>query len=358
MKIAVLGDTHFGARNDNSAFHDYIERFYVNVFFPYLKDNKIKHIIQLGDLFDRRKYVNFFTLKRSRDYFFDPIATNDLRMSVFVGNHDTYYKNTNEVNSPELLLQEYSKYVHIYSEPTDLYLDGEDSPVALLPWVCSGNYADSMNYVQNTKAQVLLGHLELAGFEMYRGITNDHGMDAKLFDKFDVVMSGHFHHKSSKGNVHYLGTPYEMTWSDYNDPKGFHIFDTDTRSLTFVENPYKLFRKWFYDDTKWEGPEHLDTLNFDEVKDTFVKVVVKNKNNPYWFDLYIDRLEKAGVIDLQVVDDHLHLDLEDDGDITNDAEDTLTILRKVIDGIEHNTVPKKELDLFLTTLYNEALYVE
>ena len=68
-------------------------------------------------------------------------------------------------------------------------------------------------------------------------------------------------------------------------------------------------------------------------------------------------LKQAGTVDIQVVEDHLNLNLEDDSEIVNEAEDTLTILRKVVDGIEAN-VPKKDLDLFLTNLYNEAMHVE
>lgn len=357
MKIAILGDTHFGIRNDSQAFHDYYEKFYANVFFPYLKEKGIKRIIQLGDLFDRRKYVNFYTLKRSREYFFDQIVENDLFMDVFVGNHDTYFKNTNEVNSPELLLQDYAGFVRVHSSPTNIYPDDDLTPIALLPWVCAQNYDECMEFIQNTKAQVLLGHLELSGFEMYRGAINDHGMDAKLFDRFDTVMSGHFHHKSSRGNIHYLGTPYEMTWSDFDDPRGFHIFDTETRELEFIQNPYNMFQKWFYDDTKWDTFEYINGFDFSLAKDTYVKVIVKNKTNPFWFDTYIDRLEKAGALDIQVVEDNLNLQLEDDTDIINEAEDTMTILTKVVDQWD-TPVDKKRLDSFLRNLYNEALEVE
>jgi hypothetical protein len=355
MKIALLGDTHFGARNDNSAFHDYFEKFYTEVFFPYLKEHDILHIIQFGDLFDRRKYINFNTLSRARKYFFDVMRDNNISMDVFVGNHDTFYKNTNEVNSPELLLTEY-KLINVLSEPeTYTY---EDLEIALLPWVCSGNYEQSVEFINTTTAHVLFGHLELAGFEMHRGAVNDHGQfDNELLSKFDVVCSGHFHHKSSRGNIHYLGTPYEMSWSDYNDPRGFHIFDTETRELEFIRNPYTMFQKWFYDDTEWAGFDALNDFPFADAKGCIVKVVVKNKTNPYWFDMYIDKLEKAGTIDIQVVEDHLNLNLEDDDDIVDEAEDTLTILRKVVDGID-TSVPKKELDSFLTTLYSEALHQE
>jgi DNA repair exonuclease SbcCD nuclease subunit len=354
MRICLLGDTHLGARGDNSTFHDYFEKFYENVFFPYLIENNISHVIQFGDLFDRRKYINFVTLYRARKYFFDKLVDHGITMDVFVGNHDTAYKNTNEVNSPELLLNEYDN-ITVYSDPADITIDGTD--ITLLPWICSDNYSRCMEHIKNTPAQILFGHLELAGFEMYRGAFHDHGQfDANILSKFDIVCSGHFHHKSSKGNIHYLGTPYEMSWSDYNDPRGFHIFDTDTRELTFVQNPYRMFSKIHYDDSNKPMSEVVD-IDPSSYKGTFVKVVVHNKTNPYWFDMFIDKIENAAVADLQVVEDHLNLNLEDDEDIIDEAEDTLTILRKVVDNIDTN-VPKKELDLFLASLYDEAIHVE
>ena len=103
--------------------------------------------------------------------------------------------------------------------------------------------------------------------------------------------------------------------------------------------------------------DYINGFDFDAVKGNYVKVIVKNKNNPFWFDTYIDRLEKAGALDIQVVEDNLNLQLEDDSDIVNEAEDTLTILTKVVDQWD-TPVDKKRLYNFLTTLYGEALSVE
>lgn len=353
-KIALITDTHWGARGDSIAFGDYIRKFYQNIFFPYLVDNDITRIIHLGDIVDRRKYINYVTARRLREDFIEPCFKHGIELDVIIGNHDTSFKNTNEVNSMNELYHN-SNYGHTWhSEAAELVIDG--TKIALLPWVCSGNYTESMQFLENTDAQILFGHLEIQGFEMYRGSFNDHGFESNIFSKFDVVCSGHFHHKSTRGNINYLGAPYEMTWSDYNDPRGFHIFDTDTRQLHFIQNPYRLFNKIHYTDVDKTMDEILD-VDFEMYQNTYVKVVVHQKTNPYWFDLFIEKLEKSGVIDLQVVDDHFNLNLEDDSDIVNEAEDTLTILRKVVDQVDSN-IPKKELDNFLTLLYNEALYVE
>jgi DNA repair exonuclease SbcCD nuclease subunit len=353
MKIALITDTHWGARGDSPAFAEYFNRFYYDHFFPYLKDNNIHSIFHLGDIVDRRKYINFVTARHLRK-FVEHCDTAGIRLDVIIGNHDTSFKNTNEVNSMRELFEHSTYNINYYDEPTNV--DIGDTTIAVLPWICSGNYNESMEFIQNTSAQILFGHLELAGFEMYKGAINDHGFDSKIFDKFDLVCSGHFHHKSTRGNINYLGAPYEMSWSDYNDPRGFHIFDTETRELTFIRNPLTMFNKiHYYDQDK--TLDELMAADFDSYKGSYVKLIVHSKTNPYWFDMFVDKIEKAGVLDLQVVDDNLNLQLEDDGDIVSEAEDTLTVLNKVVEQVD-SRVDKKVLYSFLSTLYNEALSVE
>ena len=353
MKIALITDTHWGARGDSPAFAEYFNRFYYDHFFPYLKDNNINSIFHLGDIVDRRKYINFVTARHLRK-FVEHCDTAGIRLDVIIGNHDTSFKNTNEVNSMRELFEHSTYNINYYDEPTNV--DIGDTTIAVLPWICSGNYNESMEFIQNTSAQILFGHLELAGFEMYKGAINDHGFDSKIFDKFDLVCSGHFHHKSTRGNINYLGAPYEMSWSDYNDPRGFHIFDTETRELTFIRNPLTMFNKIHYHDQD-KTLDELMAADFDSYKGSYVKLIVHSKTNPYWFDMFVDKIEKAGVLDLQVVDDNLNLQLEDDGDIVSEAEDTLTVLNKVVEQVD-SRVDKKVLYSFLSTLYNEALSVE
>jgi hypothetical protein len=199
-----------------------------------------------------------------------------------------------------------------------------------------------------------MGHLELSGFEMYKGSMVSHGDDRRIFERFDTVLSGHYHHRSSDGSIHYLGNHAEFTWSDYDDPKGFHVLDTETRDLTFIRNPYKIFDKVWYDDLT-KNPDEIDT---DSYKSKIIKVIVTNKTNPYKFDLFINKLEKSGVIDMQIVDDHLNLALEDDTNIINEAESTIDIFKHHIDQINIANLDKKRLENTIVDLYNEALTIE
>ena len=59
MKIALVTDLHFGARGDSVPFDNFFKKFYDDTFFPYLVEHGIKTIFDLGDTFDRRKYINF-----------------------------------------------------------------------------------------------------------------------------------------------------------------------------------------------------------------------------------------------------------------------------------------------------------
>lgn len=355
MKIALVADTHWGARNDNSIFANYFATFFTDQFFPYLKQHNITRIIHLGDVVDRRKYINYQTHHSMIEYFFKPIIDNNIQLDVIVGNHDTYFKNTNHINSMQQLFGSMRiPNIRWYdNEPGEIEIDG--CKIFLLPWICTNSADKFMDAVANTKAQVLMGHLELQGFELLRGSICDHGYDPILFNKFDIVCSGHFHHRSSSGNINYLGTPYELTWSDYNDPRGFHIFDTDTRQLEFIHNPLSMFNKIFYDDSNMTI-ENITNMDLAKYKNTFVKVIVKQKTNPYWFDLFIEQLEKHNPGNVQIVEDNLSLELELDDDIVNEAEDTLTILHKYIDALDVG-VDKEKLEKTITSLYQEALMV-
>lgn len=349
MKIALVTDTHFNARNDSMIFHDYFARFYNEVFFPYIDQHKIKTIVHLGDAFDRRKYMNYQSLDSCRKYFFDNIDKRQIPTYMIIGNHDSYYSNTIKVNSPALLLEKY-KTITLIEEPQDVVIGKKT--IAMLPWICQENHQQTMDYIKNTKADVAFGHLELQGFQMYRGAVIDHGLDHKLLQNFDLVASGHFHHKSSKDNIHYLGAPYQITWSDFDDPRGFHVFDTNTNKLKHLENPFQMFAKIFYDD---QHTEHL-VSDYSSYKGMYIKVVVINKDDPTKFDQFISNLEKVGVADLQVVEDHLNIDIKTDQEISELDQDTITTIKNYInDELQVLSQYKTGLTQLIENLYIKAI---
>jgi len=353
LKVAIITDQHFGARNDSPQFLDYYEKFYNETFFPTLIKEKICCVLILGDTFDRRKYVNFYTLKRAKEMFFNKLYGMNIDVHMLAGNHDTYFKNTNEVNSIRLLLDEYSN-INVISHPCTLQIGYHK--ICMLPWICADNYEDSMATIKDTDASICMGHLEISGFAMHRGMQSQEGLDRAVFRKFSATFSGHYHHKSSIDGIHYLGNPYELTWQDYNDPRGFHIFDLADGNLTFVQNPNVMFHRIVYDD-KAETIKEIDGKDLKPYANTYVKVVVVNKTNPYLFDKFMNNLYNANPADITIAEDFTEL-----GDITDDdvdqAEDTITILNKYVDGITEENIDNTKLKTILKELYVEALNSE
>ena len=350
MKIALITDTHFGARNDNLAFNEYFYEFYENQFFPYLKEHKIKHCVHLGDVMDRRKFISYRIARDFRERFINSFK--GINFHMLVGNHDTFYKNTNDVNSLHELVDGKFKNIKVYSKTTEV--DFGDCKILFVPWINSDNYSYTMEMLDTTSAQICMGHLELSGFQMQRGMIMTEGWDKRLFHKFDMVMSGHFHHKSDDGQIFYLGTPYEIYWNDYDDPKGFHIFDTKTRELERIVNTNTLFCKIYYDDTTQNYMSH----DVSRYKNKYVKVIVVNKKDLYQFDHFVDRLLLADAHDVKIIEDFSEMDASNvSDDIVENTEDTMTLLEKYIDELDV-TLDKSRLKTTMKSLYTEAQDLE
>jgi len=354
MKIAIITDQHFGARNDSAHFLDYYEKFYKETFFPMIDSEGVDTVLILGDTFDRRKYVNFFTLKRAKEMFFDGLSERGLDVHMLAGNHDTYFKNTNDVNSVDLLLREYGN-INVIDDPTEIYVGPHK--ICMMPWICPENFDDSMQMLKKTDAPICMGHFEIAGFAMHRGMPSEEGLNRSLFNKFEYTFSGHYHHKSDSDGIYYLGNPYELTWQDYNDPRGFHLFDLDKRELTFIHNPNVMFHRLVYDDKVSSISDVLST-SLEDYKNKYVKVVVVNKANPYLFDQYMNKLYDVNPADITIVEDALDLTDEAEDDKIDEAEDTITIINKYVDALQNDGIDNTKLKNMMRELYVEALNLE
>ena len=342
MTVAIITDQHLDGRKGSLKFWDFFMKFYDDVFFPTLEKKKIKTLLDLGDTFDQRKGIDYNVWNRIRTNYFQRLEDMGITVHMVVGNHTVYYKNTNNVNSPTLLLSEFPN-IKVYSKPQEIEIDG--CKILMLPWINTENREDTMKMIDSTDAKVAMGHLEMEGFEMVPGMMG-HGMSSKVFSKFQKVFSGHYHHKSRKGNVTYLGNPYEMFWNDYNDPRGFHLFDTSTLKLNWIKNPYKIFKKLYYNDVD----KDID-IDYNDYKDTYIKVIVEQKRDYEKFEMMIDRLYEAGAHDIKIVETVVDQLGSDDSSL--EIKDTLSLLNEYIDEVEM-TVDKEDLKKVMRSLYIES----
>ncbi len=343
--IACLTDTHYGCKKGSKHLHVHFELFYKNVFFPALEEHGIKTVIHMGDAFDSRKSIDYQSLEWAKRVVFDPLKKYDVHM--IVGNHDCYYKSTNDVNSPTLLLKDYPN-IKTYSSPTNTKVGGID--MTFIPWICSENYDETLKVIQKSKAKIAMGHLELKGFRVNKHLVmEEHGLEANLFSNFTKVFSGHYHTRSDNGTVFYLGNPYEMYWTDVNDTRGFHIFDTETLEHTPINNPYKLFYNIYYEDTPHQ------TFDAREYEKKIVKVIVRKKSNIKSFEKFIDKLYSCGIQELKIIE-NFEIQESEEFNIDED-ENTISILNRYIDESEFN-YNKTIIKGILQDIYKQASEVE
>ena len=317
-----------------------------------MKNNGITEVIHLGDLMDRRKFVNFNTLNNFRTRVMDRFESEGIRMHCVLGNHDVYYRNTNGVNSlHELFDRRYTNFI-VVDEPTTLNFDGVD--IDLIPWINKENYDDIMNFIRKSKSAICGGHFELDGYQVLRGVNFEGGMSDKILGKYELVLSGHFHNKQSKNNVHYVGTPYQITFSDLLEKKGFHILDTETRTIEFIENPDRMFLRFDYDDeNENEELERFVQEGNKFLKNRYIRLYVKCKKNPYLFDRVIDRFYEDGTLNITIIEESV-IDTIKDTDVDDLAQDTITLINSEVDSMELGDRGSK-LKNMLRELYFEAL---
>ena len=340
MRVAIITDTHYGARKGSKLFHDYFEQFYKNVFFPTLEKEEITTVLHLGDAFDSRKSIDYQSLEWTKRVVLEPLRKYEVHM--IVGNHDIYLRNSTKINAPSLLLQNYSN-IKTYSDPEVIKIGNLN--VLLIPWICADNEEKTLRLIKNSGCKVAMGHLELNGFQAYRGHTMDDGMDSIVFDNFTKVFSGHYHTRSNNGTVFYLGNPYEIFWNDVNDTRGFHIFDTETLEHTPVNNPYKMYYVIYYDDDNYQ------TFDTREYENKIVKVIVRKKSNTKKFEKFIDKLYTSNVSELKIVE---NLQIEENEDFeAYESEDTLSILNRYVEESEIS-LDKSIVQKMLHEIYREA----
>lgn len=341
-KIVFLGDTHFGASKGNDDRHAYMAKFFKD-FFQYIDANNIKYIVQVGDLFDVRKNVDVKVIRFFREVFLDEITKRDLRLFVIVGNHDIYYKETVKVNTVHELLRDYAllhSNLTIVDTPRDVSIG--DSDFFLVPWVCNDNIDDVNRALNKSTSKYCAGHFEFNGFEMSRGHTMTTKHSHADYTKFDLVISGHYHTKSKKDNVLYTGTPYQLTWMDYDDAKGFWVFQDG--DMSFVENPHTIYNKIWYSDGFAPAKS--------EVYQKYVHVIITERIDKKDHASYLNAIQLMEPLDIKVVerfDEQLSQET-----YVHDILQTDDLLKAYVDDSQIDLDKQRMTDLMLS-LYREAL---
>lgn len=240
-EIILLGDTHFDVFSGikQERMYAYQEKFFQDTFFPYIIKNKIKTVVQLGDLFDKRTSISQRSIAFAKRIFFDVLKKNKIELHVLTGNHDAFFRDSLDIVTASQVLGEYNN-IFLYNEPTQVKL--HDVQYSFIPWICRSNESEIAEFIKNDTSEIAFGHLELAGARLSKHSINEHGTEPSTFKKYKRVYSGHFHTKSVCGNVEYIGVPYELTRVDSNDPKSFNVIKHGEPDKV-ISNPHILYEQ-------------------------------------------------------------------------------------------------------------------
>lgn len=255
-KIGIVGDLHFGIKNNNENFLKFQIDWFYKELIPKLKEEKCDTIVFLGDVFDNRVSISPLILTSVRKLFKD--ICKSFITHVVVGNHDCYYRNTNDVHSLEVLEDQGA---FVYPEITEIELFNKKC--LILPWLTKNTLEKAEKILTKNNYDLCFGHLEVNGFEMAKNHIKTNGMTQDTFFNCRKVYSGHFHIRNVDGQIKYVGTPYELYWGDYLEEKGFTILDTNTMEETYFLNE--------------TSPKHIKIKSKDlNIKDLDIELIKKN----------------------------------------------------------------------------------
>jgi hypothetical protein len=337
-----------------------LEKFFSKKFFPYCEKHDIKHILHLGDLFDNRNHITIKTLNFTRKVFLEELRERNMYMDILPGNHDTSYKNTNDLCSLVEILRYYKDHVNVHMQPG--YVNYDSFPVAIVPWISKDNQKECMDFIDTAKASMLVGHLELAGFKyIANSKIKSIGKDQSMFSKYDMVLSGHYHTKSVNKNIYYLGSQYQFNWSDVDDRKYFHVFDTETRELTPVEFKDRIYHRFYYNDEKAETVNDLIVKSKHckkNIHNHYVRVIVQKKKDFHLFDQFVSHIKSFDPFDLNIIENFDNIIDDANNDESMIIEDTSTLIDNYVDNSLETDLNKEKVKMLLQELYIEASTIE
>ena len=225
-KICCISDIHLGVHQNNSNWHKVLLD-WANWLDKELQSNKIKDIMICGDLFHYRDEIAVNSLHVANE-FFDILQSYNIVM--ITGNHDCYYKDNSLVNSLSILKGRPN--IQIIDKPKTVEIF--DKVVSFCPW---GTKIDELQ----RNIDIVFGHFEFVDFKMNNFKVCDHGDTPEdILKKGNKVITGHFHlrdhRKYKKGEILYLGNPFQMDFGDAGSTKGWYELDFNTSETVFYEN--------------------------------------------------------------------------------------------------------------------------
>lgn len=352
--IAIISDIHFGQSNFNIELFNSQMEFFEQQFFPYLKENNIKHVIHCGDFFHNRNVINWLLYNEIKTRFFKWFDDNDIILHMILGNHDLFYRSTLKINSLSETVKEF-KNIIVYDKNRTITIF--PYTIGMVPWIIDKKSSQLPN-----NCDILFVHMDIHGFPMTKGILSKNGYELKHFAKYKYVFSGHYHCNYIKDNVIMVGSPYQTSWNDFNETKGFYVLN-DNYDLNYIKNTINpKFVKLYYDDNKIEVLGLEDSPKFVSEEEA---IAIAKKNYVRLFVKFIkdqNKLENFHNSLLSVSKNSYKIDIINLSDYVEDVDEEIVELDMdtfdiIISSIENMTF-EESIDKELLIKISKSLFKE
>ena len=342
-KGIITADWHCGVRGDSDVFHVIFTEWVKDFLVPNIKKEEAKYLFVLADLFDNQNAINSKTINVTQDAI-DYIVAEcpDLTVYILMGNHDIYFRNKRDISSLRILD---NKHDNVIIVKDILRLKEAGKEIVLSPWLIEKEEVDELFSIP---ADVCMGHFEINGFDLLKGIKEKKGIEPTRFKStFAKTFSGHFHIRQELSHIFYVGNPFQMDWKDFGNDKGLTVLDFKTLKTKFIHNDVSpIFTKIYLSQIKNK------TIKLaKEVTGNFVQLVIDDKcseklliglqelvltKNPRTFDiegLFDDAMPDLG---------------DDDVDLTRPLEYLVSFIQEcdVPDGIDKDILVKTVNDIY------------
>ena len=236
-KTIVVGDLHFDSSSsviENELDYKNRIKLWQEQIFPYMEENNINTIIQVGDFTTHRTYLSTYVMNKLAEDLFDVCEEKGYKLITILGNHDLYYKTNRDIYTLKIFEKAYECFTVISKKSEIIKLN--ENKILMIPWMIDEeDQKDVQNNLMQEEIDLVIGHFEIQNFSISKTAKASHGLKENFFKKVPVI-SGHFHLEQEIKNIHYIGVPAQDNWSSYNERCGFYVLDNHTLEKEFIEN--------------------------------------------------------------------------------------------------------------------------
>lgn len=298
------------------------------------KEYKVDLVVIAGDVFHKRDPEVRDEKLFAR--FVNALAESNIEILIVTGNHEGAPFRERSIHL-DLYNELPLKFIHISKTPEVITIKGVN--FITLPYPFKTNILSKEEYRDksedevlnilnrrllsivdelisevNGEKNILVAHMPVSegviGFEQYINFSKELPLSIEELDRSNIIYYalGHLHKNQilkSRKYEHtfaYPGSLDRLDFGEENDPKGFFFVEVEDslKSIEFIENP---FARKFYT-IQIENDSSFDNINFEKIKDSIVRVVVKgNLEDEGKLRTLIDKLKNSAYVFTQVIDE-------------------------------------------------------